>query len=166
MTAPARRAEDRAIDARQAQTARAFGPHIAEQPYRAPVRLAPVAPHVHAYATERAEEAVSRKLLAWQLERDDAVRWGAVIAQGLAVLPLEADPREHVRAVLYRADQRCLLVAGQRVAPVLRAYVGALDEHARVLRGDVMCRGVSDADEIEARRSEAYAASVRERMEQ
>ena len=164
MTAPARRAEDRAIDARQAQTARAFGSHIAEQPYRAPVRLAPVAPHVHAYATERAEEAIERALRHERI--DGAARWARVLAQGLSTLPLDVDPREAVQAALYRADQRCALRAGQRVAPVLRAFCNALDEHARVIRADVMSRGVSDADEAEARRSEAYAESVRRRSEQ
>lgn len=163
MTAPARRAEDRAIDARQAQTARAFGSLLDDPEPRPPVRPVPVALHVHAYATERAEDAIESALRHERI--DGAARWARVIARGLATLPLDVDPREAVQSALYRADQRCLLRAGQRVAPVLRAYCGALDEHARVIRADVMCRGVSRESEAEARRSEAYAGSVRRRSE-
>jgi len=159
VTAPARRAEDVAVDARQAQTARAFGPLLAEQPIVRRLPLRPVAPHVHAYAMERAEEAIEAALRHEHI--DGARRWARAIAQGLSTLPLDVDPREAVQAALYRADQRCAIRAGQRVAPVLRAYAGALEEHARVLRADVMCRG--RVDEAEARRSEAYAAGLRER---
>lgn len=152
--------------ATQARTARAFGALIAERPAAPRVRVVPVAPHVCEEATEDARDAIIGWLRAWEFERDVALRWAAVIAQGLATMPLDVDPREAVQTALYRADQRCAIRAGQRVAPVLRAYVGALEEHARVIRADVMCRGVSRESEREAGRCEAYAESVRRRSEQ